>query len=355
MSAIFNPLKLKNLTLSNRIVVSPMCQYTAEDGFANNWHLVHLGQFATGKAGAIIQEATAVVPEGRISYGDLGIWKDEHIAKYQEITNFIKEQGSIPGIQLAHAGRKASTDKPWLSRKQFAPNEENGWQTVSSTGIPYLDSEHAPKALALDEIKKLVEHFADAAERAVQSGYQIIEIHAAHGYLIHQFLSPIINNRTDEYGGSFDNRIRLLLEIVAAVNTKLDERHSLWVRISATDWADGGWDLDASVALVKLLKEAGVEVMDISTGGAVHWQKIPVEPAYQVPFATRIKQETGMITGSVGLITSANQADEIVERDQADFILIGRAFLDDPHLVYHWAKDLTVDLAWPHQYERAKS
>ncbi|MCT1525264.1 NADH:flavin oxidoreductase/NADH oxidase [Sphingobacterium hotanense] len=351
---LFKTLPLKNITISNRIVVSPMCQYSAEDGYANNWHLVHLGQFAIGRAGAVIQEATAVSPEGRISYGDLGIWKDEHIEKYSEITEFIKEQGSIPGIQLAHAGRKASTDKPWISRNQFAPDEEHGWQTVSSSDVPYLENEYPPKALSVAEIQQVVKDFADAAERAVKAGYQIIEIHAAHGYLIHQFLSPLVNKRHDEYGGSFENRIRLLMEIVEAIKDILGDEHSLWVRISATDWAEGGWDLEQSTALAKLLKEAGVEVIDVSTGGAVHWQKIPVEAGYQVPFASHIKKETGLITGSVGLINSAQQANQIIEDEHADFVLIARAFLRDPHLVYQWAKDLSIELAWAPQYERAK-
>lgn len=351
---LFKTLPLKNITISNRIVVSPMCQYSAEDGYANNWHLVHLGQFAIGKAGAVIQEATAVSPEGRISYGDLGIWKDEHVEKYSEITAFVKEQGSIPGIQLAHAGRKASTDKPWISRNQFAPDDEHGWQTVSSSAIPYHENDHPPKALSSAEIQQVVKDFADAAERAVQAGYQIIEIHAAHGYLIHQFLSPLVNKRHDEYGGSFENRIRLLMEIVEAIKVILGDEHSLWVRISATDWAEGGWDLEQSTALAKRLKEAGVEVIDVSTGGAVHWQKIPVEAGYQVPFASHIKKETGLITGSVGLINSAQQANQIIEDEHADFVLIARAFLRDPHLVYQWAKDLSIDLAWAPQYERAK-
>ncbi|MVZ64069.1 NADH:flavin oxidoreductase/NADH oxidase [Sphingobacterium humi] len=353
-SLCFSPLALRSLTISNRLVVSPMCQYSAQDGVANNWHLVHLGQFAIGKAGAVIQEATAVCPEGRISYGDLGIWSDEQLPKYQEITSFIKSQGSIPGIQLAHAGRKASTDIPWLGRSQFAPQDPHGWQTVSSSPIAYHAHEHPPLAMTRDEIQQLVKQFAEATYRACRAGYQIIEIHAAHGYLIHQFLSPLINQRGDDYGGSFENRVRLLVEIVQAVQGQLGMEHSLWVRISATDWVDGGWDLGQSIALASLLKEMGVEVIDVSSGGAVREQQIPVGPGYQVPLAAAIKKETGIITGSVGLITDAQQAEQILQASQADFILLARAFLRDPHLVYQWAKDLGVDLAWANQYARAK-
>ncbi len=351
---LFTSLPLKNITLSNRIVVSPMCQYSAENGYANHWHLTHLGQFAIGRAGAVIQEATAISPEGRISYGDLGIWEDGQITMYQNITEFIKSQGSIPGIQLAHAGRKASTDKPWISRKQFLPNETHGWQTLAPSAIPYHEKEHPPKSLSKEEIKSLIKDFRKAAKRAVTAGYQIIEIHAAHGYLIHQFLSPLVNNRTDDYGGAFENRIRFLLEIVQEIQQELRENHSLWVRISATDWAENGWDLEQSIALCKELKNLGVEVIDVSSGGAVREQQIDVHAGYQVPFAEKIKAETGMLTGTVGLITSATQAEEILEKQQADFVLIGRAFLKDPHLVYSWAEELKEPITWAPQYARAK-
>ncbi|MGV6946174.1 NADH:flavin oxidoreductase/NADH oxidase [Sphingobacterium kyonggiense] len=352
---LFEPLPLQNFIIPNRIVVSPMCQYTAVHGYAKSWHLAHLGQFAIGRAGAVIQEATAVRPEGRISYGDMGLWEDGQIEPLKEITTFIKSQGSIPGIQLAHAGRKASTDKPWIGKKQFKPNEEHGWQTVAPSPIPYYPDEHAPKELTIAEIKDLVQAFQDAARRAVIAGFQIIELHAAHGYLIHQFLSPLCNFRTDEYGGSFDNRIRFLEEIVSSVKAVLGDTHSLWVRISATDWASGGWDEIQSIELVKRLQSLGVEVMDISSGGAVREQRIDVGPGYQVPFATAIKKATGIVTGAVGLITNAGQAQEILEQGAADFVLIGRSFLRNPHLVLQWAKDLDVPIAWPVQYERAKA
>ncbi|WP_430614861.1 NADH:flavin oxidoreductase/NADH oxidase [Flavobacterium sp. JP2137] len=349
----FQPLRLENLELKNRFVVSPMCQYSSEDGFATAWHLVHTGQFAIGQAAAIIQEATAVTPDGRISYGDLGIWKDEHITKLAEITAFVKSQGSIPGIQLSHAGRKASSNKPWLGREQLTPDHENGWQTRGLSAIPFRESEHPPLPLGIAEIKALVVSFREAAARAIKAGYQIIELHGAHGYLIHQFFSPLINTRTDEYGGSFDNRIRFLLEVIDAVKLELTADSSLWVRISATDWAAGGWDLESSIQLAAILKERGVEVIDVSTGGAVAHQKITAVANYQVPFATAIKEQTGMTTGCVGLIAEAQQAEDLLQNDQADLIFIARAFLRDPHFVLSAAKTLGHPIAWPKAYERA--
>ncbi|TDS09734.1 NADH:flavin oxidoreductase/NADH oxidase [Sphingobacterium paludis] len=353
MAILFNEFSLPRITLPNRLVVSPMCQYSGHDGFANDWHLVHLGQFAIGKAGAVIQEATAVVPEGRISFWDLGIWKDDHIEKYRQITAFIKAQGSIPGIQLAHAGRKGSDNKPWQGRAQFAPDSEYGWQTVAPSAIPFHEKDHTPIALTITEIRDLVVRFREAAERAVKAGYDIIEIHAAHGYLIHQFLSPLVNQRTDAYGGSFENRIRFLLEIVEVV-AEVTTDQSLWVRISASDWADGGWDVAQSVALTNILKEKGVEVIDVSSGGAVRHQQIDVGPNYQVGFAQTIKEGTGLTTAAVGIITSGAQAEEILQKQHADLILVARAFLDDPHLAYHAAQELDVNLAWADQYARAK-
>lgn len=350
---LFSELALKHHILPNRLVVSPMCQYSAENGYASDWHLVHLGQFAIGRIGTIIQEATAVTPEGRISYGDLGLWEDGQIEKYRQIVNFIHSQGSKAGIQLAHAGRKASTDKPWLGREQFSPEHENGWTTVSSSAVPFHDKDFAPVALDKEGINTIIEAFRLSAKRAVKAGYDIIEVHAAHGYLIHQFLSPLVNQRTDEYGGNFENRIRLLLEIIQAVRTTLAHQ-SLWVRISATDWAEGGWNPEESVLLAKELKALGVEVIDVSSGGAVHYQKIPLQPGYQVPFAEQIKKATGMITGAVGLITGAEQAESILQERQADLIFLARHLLDDPHTAYHFAKELNQDLQWAPQYARAK-
>ncbi|MHC5354274.1 NADH:flavin oxidoreductase/NADH oxidase [Myroides sp. LJL115] len=354
MKKLFQPLTLNSITLPNRIVVSPMCQYSAQDGFANNWHLVHLGQYAIGKAGAIIQEAAAVSPKGRITYSDLGIWKDEHIEKYKEITDFIKQQGSIPGIQLAHAGRKASCDKPWISRKQISPDQPSGWQTISCSPIGYHSTDHAPLQMSSSDIKQLIQDFKNAAIRAVKSGYQIIELHAAHGYLLHQFLSPLTNKREDHYGGSFENRIRLLLEIVQEVSTVLTTQ-SLWLRISATDWADNGWDLKQSIELCKRLEPTKVEVIDVSTGGLVDWQKIEAVKEYQVPFATQIKENTTLTVGTVGLLTEPKQIEEILQSNKADIILIGREFLRDPHFALRAAKELEVDITWPNQYERAKN
>ncbi|WP_410880921.1 NADH:flavin oxidoreductase/NADH oxidase [Myroides sp. DW712] len=353
MTKLFAPLQLKNHTLKNRIVVSPMCQYTAADGFATDWHLVHLGQFAIGQAAAIIQEATAVAPEGRITYGDLGIWSDEHIEKLQLITQFIKSQNSIPGIQLAHAGRKASCEKPWITRDQIAPNQPNGWQTVGASTIPFNEKDHPPVALTKEAITQIVDAFKQAVRRAIQAGYEIIELHGAHGYLIHQFFSPLINNRTDEYGGSFENRIRFLLEIIDAIQPLLTSQ-SLWVRISATDWAEGGWNAEESVALAKILQDKGVEVIDVSTGGAVRHQKITTGPNYQVPFAAQIKSNTTLVVGAVGEIKTGTQAEAILQQSEADLIFIGREFLRDPHFAMTAARELNIEIPWAPQYERGK-
>lgn len=353
MSKLFSSINIGSLNLKNRLVVSPMCQYSAEDGFANNWHLVHLGQFAIGGAAAVIQEATAVAPEGRISYGDLGIWDDQHIDKLKEITAFIKANDAIPGIQLAHAGRKASSNKPWLGRGQFAPSEALGWQTVAPSALAFHSTDYVPKELKTNEIEEIIEQFGQATKRAIQAGYEIIELHAAHGYLIHQFLSPLCNLRTDQFGGPFENRIRFLLEIIKRVKQEISTQ-SLWARISATDWAPDGWDLNQSIALSQLLTEQGVDIIDVSSGGAVSHQKIDVGPAYQLPFALAIKEKTGSKTATVGIIKTATQAADIIEKDQADLIMIARSFLDDPHLPLHFAKELSVDIHWPKQYERAK-
>ncbi len=350
MSQLFSAINIGNLHLKNRLVVSPMCQYSAIDGFANNWHLVHLGQFAIGGAAAVIQEATAVSPEGRISDGDLGLWDDRHIEKLKEITEFIKQNNSIPGIQLAHAGRKGSSNKPWLGRNQFSPTDPQGWQTVAPSPIAFHTGDHEPQELNIAAIGELIEQFGTAAKRAIEAGYQIIELHAAHGYLIHQFLSPLSNLRTDSFGGTFDNRIRFLIEIVKRVQQEITTQ-SLWVRISATDWADNGWDLKQSISLSEVLHKLGVDLIDVSSGGLVSHQKIAVGPAYQLPFAMAIKENK---VATVGLIKNADQASDIITQKQADLILIARGFLDDPHLPLHFAKELSVDIQWPKQYERAK-
>lgn len=353
-SLLFSPLSIKKITLKNRIVISPMCQYSAIDGFANDWHLVHLGSRATGGAGLIIQEATAVSPEARISPSDLGIWKDEHIEKLKQINEFIVSQNSVPGIQLAHAGRKASVSAPWEGNKKlnFA---QGGWQTVSSSNIPYHDGEpFLPEALDKNGIKKVISDFKSATKRAVEAGFKVIEIHGAHGYLLHQFLSPLTNNRTDEYGGSFENRIRFTLEILDAVQSEWPSDLPLFVRISATDWAENGWNPEESAELSKILKEKGVDLIDVSSGGLVSHQKIEIKPGYQVAFAEKVKKEASILTGAVGLITGAKQAEEILQNNQADLILFARASLRNPNLPLDFAKDLGDDIQWPKQYERAK-
>lgn len=352
-SKLFSSLQIKSLTLKNRIVVSPMCQYSAEDGFANDWHLVHLGSRASGGAGLIIQEATSVSPEGRISPADLGIWKDEQIEKMQAINRFILSQNAIPGIQLAHAGRKASMSEPWNGNKRL--DESNGgWNPVAPSALSNHSSENPPIALDKTGIQKVISDFKSATQRAVQAGYQVLEIHAAHGYLLHQFLSPLSNTRTDEYGGSFENRIRFALEVLEAVQSVWPENLPLFVRISATDWAEGGWNVEESVQLSKILKEKGVDLIDVSSGGLVSHQKITLGPGYQVPFAEKIKQETGVLTSAVGLITQATQAEEIVTTGKADLVLFARESLRNPNLALDFAKELGVDLSWPKPYERAK-
>jgi 2,4-dienoyl-CoA reductase-like NADH-dependent reductase (Old Yellow Enzyme family) len=352
-SKLFSPLQIKSITLKNRIAISPMCQYSAEDGFANDWHLVHLGSRATGGAGLIIQEATAVSPEGRISPSDLGLWSDNHIEKLQSITKFIKGQNAVPGIQLAHAGRKASVSSPWYGNKKLDKNQ-GGWEAVAPSAISFYDGEITPTALDLAGIQKVVTDFKLATKRAVQAGYQVIEIHAAHGYLLHEFLSPLSNFRTDEYGGSFENRIRLLLEVLQAVQSEWTKELPLLVRISATDWAQGGWDIEESLQLSRILKEKGVDLIDVSSGGLVSYQQIPLEPAYQTPFAERIKKETGIRTGAVGLITTSQQAEEIVASGKADLVLFARESLRNPNLGLTFAHELETDVQWPKQYERAK-
>jgi len=353
MSKLYSPLVLKGITLKNRITISPMCQYSAIDGFANDWHLIHLGSRAVGGAGLIIQEATAVSPEGRITPADLGLYQDEQIQKLQNITTFIHQQGAIAGIQLAHAGRKASCARPCDGGKQLQENE-GGWKTVSASDIAFIPEDHAPQMLNADGIIKVIADFKSATRRALSAGYKLLEIHAAHGYLVHQFLSPLSNFRTDRYGGSFENRVRLLLEIVKEVQTVWPENLPLFVRISATDWAEGGWNSDEAVKLSALLKAEGVDLIDCSSGGLVPYAQIPVGPGYQVAFAERIKKEADILTGAVGMITEVQQAEEILEKGQADIIIIARASLREPYFALHGAKVLGDKIDWPLQYQRAK-
>ena len=351
MPALFDPLTLRGLTLKNRLVVSPMCQYSAQDGFANDWHLVHLGSRAVGGAGLLIQEATAVSPEGRITPEDLGLWQDAQIEFLQRINQFIEAQGSVPGVQLAHAGRKASTYAPWRSSGALA---EGGWQPVAPSALPFADNYPRPVALDMLGIKQVVADFHYAAERAVRAGFRLIEIHAAHGYLLHEFMSPLSNQRTDEYGGSFENRIRLLVEVVGAVRLAVPEDFPVLVRLSATDWVEGGWTIADSVQVAGWLRERGVDLIDCSTGGNVPQASIPLGPGYQVQFAEQLKREVGILTGAVGLITTPAEAEQIITSGQADLILLGREELRDPYFPLHAAHALGADVAWPPQYERAK-
>lgn len=353
MSKLLSPLTVRDITLRNRIVISPMCTYSAVDGFANDWHLVHLGSRATGGAGLIIQEATAVSAEGRITPGDLGLYQEEHTEMLQRITSFIHQQGAIAGIQLAHAGRKASCARPWDGGKQQKRND-GGWTTVAPSAIAYNPDDDAPQALDVEGIKKVISDFRIAAQRAVKAGYKVIDIHAAHGYLVHQFLSPLSNHRSDSYGGSFENRIRLLLEIIEGVRSVWPLNLPLFVRISATDWAEGGWNLEESIKLATILIGRGVDLIDTSSGGMVHNAKVPVGPGYQVPFSERIKSESGILTGTVGLITQAQQAEDILQKGQADLILIARESLRNPNFPINASKALGDEIEWPKQYLRAK-
>ena len=353
MALLFEPLQTRSIELKNRIVVSPMCQYSSEDGFANDWHLVHLGSRAAGGAGLVFSEATAVSAEGRITPSDLGIWKDAHIDLLKRITTFIEKNGAVPGIQLAHAGRKASHHVPWKGSAVLT-GEEGAWQTFAPSAIGYKESDPLPKAMTTDDIKKVINDFSDAAKRSIDAGFKIIEIHAAHGYLINEFMSPLSNLRTDEYGGSFENRIRILLEIVSATRKIITNDLPLFVRISATDWVEGGWNEDDSVKLAAILKTKDVDVIDCSTGGNISTQNITPVPLYQVPFAEKIKKETGILTGAVGMITTAQQAEEILTNQQADLILLARQLLRDPYFPLHAARELNIDIPWPEQYDRAK-
>lgn len=354
MSKLFSPLTIKSKTFKNRMVVSPMCMYSSVDGFANDFHLVHLGSRAVGGSALIIQEATSVSPEGRITYGDMGFWKDEHIEKAKQIVDFVHTQDALMGIQLAHAGRKASYQLPQEGAKKIAPNDENGWQTVSASALPFREDEPAPVALDDKGMEKVKNDYAAATRRAEKAGYDVVEIHAAHGYLFHQFYSPLANERTDQYGGSFENRIRFLLEVTEVVRKELSSEKPLFVRISATDWTEGGWTIEDSVKLSKELKKLGVDLIDTSTGGNVPHATIPSEPGYQVPFSAQIKKEADILTGTVGQITTAEQSEEILEEEKADLILYARESLRQPYFALHAAKELNVDVAWPQQYRRAK-
>ena len=349
---LFSPFRLRSVEFANRIGVSPMCQYSSQDGFANDWHLVHLGSRAQGGAGLVMLEAAAVLPEGRISPSDLGIWKDEHISGLARIANFIHSQGARAGMQLAHAGRKASTAAPWAGHGLVLP-ADGGWQPVAPSAIAFSSDYAVPTALDQAGIDAVVEAFRQAARRAREAGFDVVEIHAAHGYLLHQFLSPLANQRGDNYGGAFANRIRFALEVADAVRREWPERLALLVRISATDWADGGWNPDESVELARHLRGLGVDLVDCSSGGLVPSQKIPLAPGYQVGFAARIRREAGIATAAVGLIDDPAQANAIVAEGEADLVLLARAMLRDPYWALHAAAALGEVASWPKQYLRA--
>jgi len=354
MGHLFDPLAIRDITFANRVFVSPMCQYSSRDGYASDWHFVHLGSRAVGGAGLVLTEATAVLPEGRISPQDLGIWMDEHIEPLARVARFIHEQGSVAGMQLAHAGRKASTYAPWAGHGTV-PESEGGWKNnvVAPSALPFTDGYPMPRALSIDGIKNIVSAFAAAARRACEAGFRVIEVHAAHGYLIHEFLSPLSNQRSDAYGGSFENRTRILREIVAAVRGSWPEGAPVFVRISATDWIEGGWDIQQSVELARQLKELGADLIDCSSGGNVAHAKIPVGAGYQTQFAEQIRREADILTGAVGMITDPVQAEHILFTGQADVVIIAREMLRDPYWPLRAARDLGQAISWPVQYLRA--
>jgi 2,4-dienoyl-CoA reductase-like NADH-dependent reductase (Old Yellow Enzyme family) len=352
MPDLFSPLTIRGVTFRNRIAVSPMCEYSSQDGFADDWHLVHLGSRAVGGAGLVLTEAAAVEPRGRISPADLGIWKDEHIEMLARIARFIRAQGAAPGIQLAHAGRKGSTRTPWEGGARIAESE-GGWQIVAPSPIPFRPQEPPPAELSKSEIQSIVKAFAAAARRAGEAGFQVVEIHAAHGYLINEFLSPLSNLRTDAYGGSFEGRIRFALEVAAAVRAAWSDALPLFMRISAIDWVENGWQIEDSVELARHLRPLGVDLVDCSSGALVPYAKIETAPGYQVPFAERVRRESGILTGAVGLITEPLQADAIVRREQADMVLLARELLRDPYWALHAAKALGIEPKAPKQYSRA--
>jgi len=353
MAHLFDSFSVRGVTLRNRIVVSPMCEYSSVDGFASDWHLVHLGSRAVGGAGLVLTEAAAVSPQGRITPSDLGIYRDEHVSALRRIVTFVHEQGAVAGIQLAHAGRKASCARPWDGGMPIAV-ADGGWTPSAPSALPFHPSAAPPHAMSDADITATIEDFVAAARRAVAAGFRVIELHAAHGYLLHAFYSPLANTRTDRYGGSFANRTRLLREVLAAVRAVVPSDMPVFVRISASDFAEGGWTIDDSVALARDLAPLGCDLIDASSGGLVLDQKMMVGPSYQVPFSERIRSEANVSTAAVGMITEAEQADDIIASGKADLTLLARELLRDPYWPLHAATKLGVDLAWPSQYDRAK-
>ena len=353
MSRLFTPFSLRGVTFKNRIFVSPMCQYSSHDGMPSDWHLVHLGSRAVGGAGLVMVEATAVSPVGRISPEDSGLWNNQQAEAFVPITRFIRAHGAIPGIQLAHAGRKASTDAPWRGGSPLGP-EQRGWQPLAPSPLPFAPGHPLPHELTRDDLDRIEGEFCAAARRALHAGFAVLELHMAHGYLLHEFLSPFANQRNDEYGGALDHRMRFPLQVARAVRALWPQELPLFVRISATDWKAGGWDLTQSLVLAGQLKESGIDLIDCSAGFVVPDEPIPAGPGYQVPFAAAIRKETGIATGAVGFITAPAQAEQIIATDQADAVFLARELLRDPYWPLHAAQALGVDLPWPEQYARAK-
>ncbi|MGA9031617.1 MAG: NADH:flavin oxidoreductase/NADH oxidase [Sulfuricaulis sp.] len=353
MAKLFSDFKLRELSFRNRIFVSPMCQYSSVDGMPNSWHLVHLGSRAVGGAALVMVEASSVSPEGRISPDDMGIWSEAQRDAFRPIAQFIREQGAVPGIQLAHAGRKASTCTPWQGGGPLPP-DRGGWQPLAPSAISFTPAHAMPRELTKAEMDIVVRQFAESTQRARAADFDVVEIHMAHGYLLHGFLSPLANVRTDEYGGSLENRVRLPLAVARAVREVWPAHLPVFVRISASDWVDGGWDLEQSIQFARWLKPIGIDLIDCSSGGLVADARIPAAPGFQVPFAAAIRAQTGIATGAVGLITEAHQAEQIVATGQADVILLAREFLRDPYWPVHAARRLNADVAWPKQYLRAR-
>jgi len=353
MTHLFDPLTIGRITLRNRIGVSPMCMYSYENGISNDWQVIHLGARAAGGAGLIISEATAVEPRGRITPFDVGLWSDEQIEPLQRVTRIIKEYGAVAGVQIAHAGRKACSDRPWTGGKPIQPGDPLGWQPVAPSPIAFSDAHTVPHMLSIEEIHSIQQNFKTAAQRAQAAGFQWLEVHAAHGYLIHSFYSPLSNQRTDAYGGNFENRIRFLLETVRKIRTVWPQDLPLTVRISGTDWTEGGWTIEDSVELARRLKEEGVDLIDCSAGGGVAGASVPTGPGYQVPISKAVRKGAGILTAAVGLITTPELADEIIRNDRADIVLLGREMLRDPYWALHAARVLDQPAPVPPQYLRA--
>lgn len=351
-STLFSSFSLRGVSFRNRVFVSPMCQYSSRDGMPTDWHLVHLGSRAVGGAGLVMVEATAVTRDGMISPDDSGIWSDHHVAGFAPIARFVQEQGAVAGLQLAHAGRKASTDRPWQGGGPLAP-EARGWQPVAPSAEPFAPGHPLPRELSIAEIDKVVEAFAAAAKRALMAGFRVVEIHMAHGYLLHEFLSPLANKRADQYGGSLENRLRLPLRVAESVRAAWPAELPLFVRISATDWREGGWDLAQSLELCTRLKALGVDLIDCSSGFVVPDETIPFGPGFQVPFAAAIRRQTAIATGAVGYLCDPFQAEQIIATGEADCVFLAREMLRDPYWPLHAAKMLGVEIDWPPQYQRA--